>query len=200
MVDSVNIVFEGSGNLRPGFNQLFHPHLARARVRRIRFKLIAGGSRIEAVKNFLIYCSSEPSSLNILLIDSERPVSDTARYINDHLRAHSVWDRNLPCSDEQLHFMVQAMEAWFIADPKTFRARFGQNYNTNSLPHTQNAEAVPPADLIAAIRRGLPQNRRRRGYDKVSDAVELLRLIDVSLVQQHCPYFRRLWKFLENNL
>jgi hypothetical protein len=111
-----------------------------------------------------------------------------------------VWNAGGFCSDEQLHLMVQAMEAWFVADPQSLRRRFGQSYTTGHLPSPQSAETVSAADLLTGIRRGLPQSRRRRGYDKVSDGVELLRLIDVEVVSQHCGHFRRLWAFLDRSI
>lgn len=161
---------------------------------------MAGGPRAETIRDFLRYCSIEPSSLNVLLIDSEGPVTDTDKYIRDSLRSLSVWDGGVSCSDEQLHLMVQAMEAWFVADPQSLSRRFGQNYSTRHLPSPESAETVSAADLLTAIRRGLPQSRRRRGYDKVSDGVELLRLIDQGVVSRHCGHFRRLWAFLDKRI
>ena len=196
----MNIVFEGSSNLRPGFSQLFQSHVNRARAKRLRFKLVAGGPGTETIKDFLRFCSTEPSSLNVLLIDSEGPVTDTIRYISDSIRSLSMWNAGVSCSDEQIHLMVQAMEAWFVADPQSLSRRFGQNYSTRHLPSPESAETVSTADLLTAIRRGLPQSRRRRGYDKVSDGVELLRLIDVEVVSQHCGHFRRLWTFLDSRI
>ena len=196
----MNIVFEGSSDLRSGYSQLFQAHRDRARAKRLRFKLVAGGPRTETIKDFLRFCSTEPSSLNVLLIDSEGPVTDTVRYISDSIRSLSVWNAGGFCSDEQLHLMVQAMEAWFVADPQSLRRHFGRDYNTRALPSPQAAETVSAADLVTAIRRGLPHSRRRRGYDKVSDGVELLRWIDVDIVSQHCVHFRRLWAFLDRSI
>ena len=159
----------------------------------MRFKLIAGGSRTEAVKDFLRSCRSQPSNVNILLIDSEGLVPDTASAIQS-LRAQNFWDGSVACDDDQINFMVQAMEAWFIADSRALIKHF-RDFNINVLPSPQNAESVAPGDLTTAIRKGLRHGGRRR-YDKVTDGVKLLQLIDEVRVSQYCRHFNRLMDYL----
>ena len=192
----VTIHFEGHKGLRGGFHKLFGPHIARARQMRIRFKLIAGGPRTETVADFLRSCRLRPSDLNVLLIDSEGPVPVTEEAIRS-LRAQGWWDRSVTCDDSQINLMVQAMESWFVADPKALVEHFGQDFNTGGLPNPQNAESVAPANLVSAIRRCLPQGRRRRNYDKVADGAKLLGLIDADRVSLYCPHFARLRAFLD---
>ena len=200
MVDQINIYFEGNNDLKPGFRRLFDRHVQRARQRGVKFDLFAGGPRYETVKDFLDSCRHNPSALNILLIDSESAVSDVRRSIRA-LRRHSVWDADVHCEDAQVNFMVQAMEAWFVADRRALASHFGNRYNANALPSPQSAESIAPANLVAAIQRGLPRRgRRRRSYDKVSDGAALLGLIDHATVSRHCPNFRRLMDFLDRQL
>ena len=170
MVDEVNILFEGDSKLRPGFRNLLDRHVERARRQRIRFKLIAGGPGPEAVKDFLRVCRTRPYQLNILIIDSEGPVPNTVHAIRT-LRANSFWDQDVVCDDDQINFMVQAMEAWFIADPEALIKCYGQDFNINLLPNPQNAESTAPSETVAAIHRGL--RRGGRSYDKVSDGTRL---------------------------
>ena len=105
LVADVTVHFEGHPNLRPGFHKLFESHVERAREQRVRFKLIAGGSRTEAIKDFLRSCTAQPSNLNVLLVNSERAVQDTASAIRS-LRAESYWDDSAACSDDQINFVV----------------------------------------------------------------------------------------------
>lgn len=195
MVAEIAIHFEGSSDLKPGFHKLFERHRHRAQRQRVRFKLIAGGSSAETVKDFLRSCVVWPSSLNILLVDSEAPVVNTLSAIQT-LRNESFWDRNVDCGDGQIQLMVQAMEAWFIADPRALTEHFGHNFNVNALPSPQNAEKTPPNELKVAIRSGLLRGHRRREYDKVSDGAKLLQLIEETTVSQYCPHFKRLMDFL----
>lgn len=199
MVAEIAIHFEGSSGLRPGFHKLFERHVRRARRQRFRFKLIAGGSRTETVKGFLWSCAAWPTVLNVLLIDSEAPVAHAASMIRT-LRNESFWDRDVDCGDDQIHLMVQAIEAWFVADQQAFIKYFGRDFNSNALPSPQNAESTSPNELMAAIRNGLRRTQRRRDYDKVSDGLKLLQLIDEDTVSQNCQHFRRLIAFLDQAL
>ena len=135
--------------------------------------------------------------VNILLIDSEGPVPNSVHAIRT-LRASSFWDASVVCDDEQINFMVQVMEAWFIADPRALVRHFGQNFNINRLPNPQNAESTAPSEAVMAIRRGLRGGRR--AYDKVSDGAMLLELIDENAVSLHCAHFRRLMDFLDREV
>ena len=194
MVEEVNIHFEGASDLRPGFRTLLDRHARRARQRRLKFNLIDGGSRVETVKDFLYSCLNRPGGINVLLIDSEDAVSATSDTIRT-LRREGYWNENVRCSDAQIHFMVQAMEAWFVADPIALTTHFGRRFNTNALPSPQNAETVSPQQLKSAIENGLRPLGRRRSYG-VSDGASLLGLIDEAAVGQHCPHFKRLMDFL----
>ena len=189
----------GHKNLKQGLRQLLGEYVTVARVKRIKFNLISAGSRTEAMKDFLRYCRTNPSDLNVLLIDSEGPVNSTAGAIRS-LRSMDLWKSGIACDDNQVHLMVQAMEAWFIADPGALASHFGNAFNTNVLPSPQNAESVAPSELLTLIKRGLSQGRRRRTYDKVSDGMKLLQLVDENTVRANCPHFRRLTDFLSSNI
>lgn len=198
MVGRVVIHFEGSDKLRVGFGKLFENHRERARRNGIRFDMIAGGPNAETVKGFLRSCRLNPSDVNILLIDSEGPAPRAAGAIRA-LRSRSYWDANVaPKEDERINFMVQAMEAWFIADPQTLERHFGNGFGTGNLPNSQNAESISPNRLTDSIDQALRAigGRRRRKYDKVRDGARLLALIDEATVRRNCPSFGRLMDFL----
>ena len=198
MVRRVAIHFEGDKDLRAGFGKLFENHIERARQNRIRFDMIAGGSNAETVRGFLRYCRLNPSDLNVLLIDSEGPAPSAAEAIRA-LRSRSYWDANVaPEEDERVNFMVQAMEAWFIADPQALERHFGNGFGVGSLPNQQNAESISPNGLTDSINQALRAvgGRRRRKYDKVRDGARLLALINEATVRRNCPSFARLTDFL----
>ena len=197
MVSRVVIHFEGAKDLRAGFVDLFGNHIERARQKRIRFDMIAGGSNAETVKDFLRSCRRNPSDLNVLLIDSEGPAPSVAEAIRA-LRSRSYWDANAAPDDGQLNFMVQAMEAWFIADPQAMAGHFGNGFAAGRLPHPQNAESISPNELTDSINQALRSigGRRRKKYDKARDGARLLALIDEATVRQNCPAFGRMTDFL----
>lgn len=198
MVGRVVIHFEGSDKLRVGFGKLFGNHKNRARQNRIHFDMIAGGSNAETVKGFLRSCRLNPSDLNVLLIDSEAPAPSVADELRT-LRSRDYWNASVaPKEDERINFMVQAMEAWFIADPRALASHFGNGFGTGSLPNPQNAESISPNGLTNSINQALRAigGRRRRKYDKVRDGARLLALIDEATVRRNCPSFGRLMDFL----
>lgn len=200
MVEGVNIYFEGDKRLRPGFHRLLAPQINRWRQQHAKFKLIPGGSRGETIKDFLRSCKSQPSDLNVLLIDAEGPVPNATAFVA-RLRSERYWDSEANCEDDQVNFMVQTMEAWFVADQQALVSHFGSRFNANALPSPQNAESIAPSALVDAIQHGLisltHRGRNRRRYDKVADGVKLLGLIDHSTVGRHCPHFKRLIDFLD---
>lgn len=200
MVERITIHFEGDGRLKPGFRKLFERHADRARGNRIRFKVVAGGSNAETVKDFLMSCRRNPSDLNVLLVDSEAPAPNAADAIQQ-LRSRGYWeDANAAVNDGQINFMVQAMEAWFIADPRALARHFGNRFNADGLPSPRNAESISPKDLTDSIDQALRAvgGRRRRKYDKARDGARLLELLDETTVRQNCPNFGRLMDFLSS--
>lgn len=191
MVSRVVIHFEGNGKLKEGFRKLFERRV------KVKFILIAGGSNAETVKDFLRSCRQNPSDLNVLLIDSEGPAQSVSEAMRA-LRSRRYWNANAAPEDERINFMVQAMEAWFIADRNALKRHFGKGFGVGSLPNPQNAESVSPKDLTDSINQALRAigGRRRRKYDKVRDGARLLALIDESTVRRNCPSFGRLMDFL----
>ena len=192
------IHFEGKKDLRPGFRKLFERHVNRAREKRIRFDLISGGSNVETVKDFLRSCRENPSDLNVLLVDSESPAPSAAAAIRA-LRSRSYWDASAAVDDGQINFMVQAMEAWFIADRRALATHFGNRFNADGLPSPRNAESISPQGLTDSITQALRASggwRGRRRYDKARDGARLLELLNEATVRQNCLNFGRLADFL----
>ena len=189
--------FEGDARLKRGFRNLFERHASRARGKRIRFDLISGGSNAETVKDFLKSCRENPSDLNVLLVDSEGPAPSADDAIRA-LRSRRYWDANAAVDDGQINFMVQAMEAWFIADRRALARHFGNQFNANSLPNPRNSETVSPNGLTDSINQALRASGGRRGrrYDKIRDGARRLELLDENAVRQSCPSFGRLTDFL----
>ena len=61
----------------------------------------------------------------ILLIDSEAPVADSSSWEHVRLRPSDGWARPQGASEDRIHLMVQAMEAWFHADKGALREYYG---------------------------------------------------------------------------
>jgi hypothetical protein len=110
---------ETTAGLRAGFVHLFKELYDLAESKGIKILSIMSGSRRDACEDFLMSVESYPDAFNVLLVDSESPVSET----------HTPWEHLRSRKDDQpwilatqgrdddcCHLMVQTMEAWFIAD------------------------------------------------------------------------------------
>lgn len=114
----IAIYMEGGGDgkenraaLRQGMDTFLQPLKEAARNKALPWKLVCCGPRNEAFKRFIDAVNSSADVVNILLVDAEGPVNQSAR---DHLQDRDGW--NLRFIEEYtVHLMVQTMEAWIVA-------------------------------------------------------------------------------------
>jgi len=108
----------------------------------------------------------------------------------------------MDCSDEQCHLMVQAMESWFVADPDKLRQYYGQGFNQNALPGNPIVEEIDRHRLEAALRDAIRNlhNTRKRRYDKIEHARDLLQSVDVAKVRLAAPHCDRLFEVLNRKI
>src|SRR5215211_9552796 len=120
MVTEVRVYIEGGGNnntsrrrVRGGFSSFLNPLRELARQKRLGWNVIVCGPRSEAFEIFKMGSRSHPEAFNVLLVDSEAPVSRPAW---EHLQRQDGWKRPESAGRSQCHLMVQAVEAWIVAD------------------------------------------------------------------------------------
>jgi hypothetical protein len=192
VVTEIRIYVEGGGDskdtkafLREGFSIFLKDLVATARSKRIQWRLVACGSRNAAFDAFNTSVRQNPMSFNVLLVDSEAPVTTTPWA---HLRARDQWNPgNLP--DDHCHLMVQAMEAWFISDIGALTEFYGADFYRNSIPSRANVEQVPKADLEPSLKAATRNTQTQGEYRKIHHASKLLALIDPATVRgasAHC--------------
>ena len=118
---TVKIYVEGGGThnkalqteCRRGFSEL----LKRAGLRGRMPRVVACGGRRMAYENFrTAHENAGPDERPILLVDSEGPIIDENPWEHVRLRSGDGWVRPEGASQDQIHLMVQTMEAWFHAD------------------------------------------------------------------------------------
>ena len=128
-------------------------------------------------------CSKDTNAL--LLIDSEgEDISRLTQSVKSQIG-----------STNSIFFMVQLMEAWFLADRQALSAYYGQGFNANSLPNNPNIEDVLKRDVEADLRNATRQSRKG-AYHKGKHASGLLGWIDPTAVYNACPNFALLVDFL----
>ena len=91
--------------------------------------------------------------------------------------------------------MVQAMEAWIVADPSALARYYGQGFRPAALPKTRNLEEVSKQDLERGLRQATQATGKGR-YHKIKHASDLLKRIDVSTVTSRCDHCKRLFEVL----
>ena len=131
-----------------------------------------------------------------MLKDSEH--ADNGRLIAE-VKSHRDWDSELGADvqDSQLHFMIQVMEAWFLADHRTLRLYYGQRFLENRLPGNPNVEHISKADVLDRLR-DATRNTSKGIYDKTGHAPEILASIDENRVRSASPACSHLFHTLEN--
>ena len=185
MVTEIQIFFEGDKTLLKGFNAFLKPVIDSARQRRTRFQLVSGGSIAETIKDFLDAIQDNPDAFNILLVDSDGP--DNGNLMSS-VKALSTWDNHIGATvqDGQIHFMVQVMESWFLADKDALGRYYGRDFQPNRLPLNKNVEHVPGNDVISGLENATRPTRKGK-YHKTRHAPDLLAQIDAAKVRQAAP-------------
>lgn len=202
MVNEVRIYAEGGGDgkdtkaaIRRGFGEFLRQLRTLARERRIRWNIIACGPRNAAFENFKMALRSHPDAFNVLLVDAERPVNQTAWR---HLQERDGWN---PAGvlDEHCHLMVQMMEAWFVADIDILESFYGNGFRRGVIPARDEVEAIDKAVLETALQNAT-RDSRKGPYHKIRHGSKLLCLIDSQIVRPKAPHCERLFTTLAHKI
>ena len=192
MVADVRIYFEGDPSLRRGFSEFFNSVNGLAR----HPKLIA--ARGTPVRDFMAGVRRNPRSVNVLLMDSEGP--DNGDLIAG-LKARRDWDVSVAQAvvDDQLHFMVQVMETWFLADRDAISAYYGPQLQQGRLPNNPTVETIGKRDVLQSIE-AATRGTQKGTYHKTRHAPQLLAKLNAARVRSAAPACDRLLRFLEQVL
>jgi len=173
MVTELRIYFEGDEKLRPGFHDFFKEIREAARSRRCRFGLVATNGT--PVQDFHDALKTHPNARNVLLLDSDAPFDGS---FTDLCRRKGLD----PSQQDQVFWIVQLMEAWFLADVGALRDYYGSGFQEEALRGNPQVEMVPKADVLSRLKRATTSTRRGE-YHKTKHAPHLLGAIDVALVK-----------------
>ncbi|TVP56694.1 MAG: DUF4276 family protein [Nodularia sp. (in: Bacteria)] len=195
MVKEIRIYIEGGGDgkntkalIRKGFSQF---------LKQFKLNITICGSRNNAFRDFRNALKSYPNAFNILLVDSEAPVTLNSSW--GHLKSRDNWDKPSEVDDSQCHLMVQTMEAWFIADIATLKKFYGKAFLENAIPKTLNVETIDKQNLERSLK-AATRNTSKGEYHKIKHASKLLELLDVNKVRQASPSCDRLFMTLSDKI
>lgn len=192
--DGLRVFVEGGGDnslTRGRCKQAFCTLIQRAGFADRMPKFTACGSRQRAFEMFVTACENGEESL--LLVDSEGPVSHTSPWEHVRTRQGDGWARPKSARDEDLHLMVECMEAWILADVSVLRRKYGQRLRESALPRRRDVEMVPKVELFAAITRATLDCE----YSKGKQAFELLEAVDPKVLRECCPWAERFFAELD---
>jgi Domain of unknown function (DUF4276) len=196
MTKEIRIYIEGGGDgkntkalIRQGFSQLLKPLVELAKSQKIKWNIIICGSRNNAFRDFKNALKSHPEAFNVLLVDAEAPVTIDSPWA--HLKLRDNWDKPAGVDDSHCHLMVQAMEAWFLADIETLKKFYGQGFKESAIPKNSNVETIDKDRLEPSLKTAT-RSTTKGEYQKIKHASKLLELLDVAKVRQASPYCERL--------
>jgi hypothetical protein len=203
-LSAIAIYVEGGGStnatkslLRAGFSVFFREIRELARNKAIQWRIIPCGGRGETYGAFVDAVKKEPEILNILLVDSEEPVSiDASPWCHLAKRQLGGWAKPAGADDRRCHMMVACMEAWFLADPDGLTRHFSGNFDRVKLPTANLAESRTKADITDALKQAT-RNTKAKEYQKIRDGAKLLEKINPVEVRKHCRWCERLFVELE---
>jgi Domain of unknown function (DUF4276) len=166
----IRIYFEGKVALRGGFESFFAELRTTARKSGSTVKLIA------AKDGPSLYRKAErthPEAWNILLQDSEGPAPTQPQ--------------------KDVFWMVELMEAWFLADPDSLADYYARGFRPNAVGDAVDVERVPKAEVLDRLRRATTKTSKGE-YHKVRHAPFLLEKLDPHKVQTRAQHCRQLFE------
>ncbi len=189
MSRKVIVYVEGGGDtralqapLREGFSKLFE----RALGGRFRLRVVACGGRQQAFEDFKRGVRQHRDACCLLLVDSEAQVEAPTKWEHVRRRRGDGWVRPDGVGEAQLHLMVEAMEAWLLADRDALAGYFGQGFNAKKLPQSADLERVEKAVLNKRL--DLATSPSRHGVYRKSDGFALIGRIDPARLRERCPH------------
>jgi hypothetical protein len=132
------------------------------------------------VQAFRIALETHSSAWNVLLLDRED--TDEAEIRNKRLEG---------CDLDSVFWMVQIMEAWFLADVDALRALYKRRFSESALGWNPKVEEIPKPDVMEKLKRVSGGD-----YHKVNHGAKLLELIDPAKVRKAAPNCDRMFRLI----
>jgi hypothetical protein len=192
MVKEITIYVEGGGNdnqrlareCRRGFSEFF-------KKLGIRAKIVACGGRDNAYHRFCI--GLKGNEYCFLLVDSEEPVKDKMD-VWQHVisrEGDTHWKKPNNAKDDHLHFMVECMEAWFMADKQKLADYYGKYFKLNALSKNTSIENISKSSLMESLKKAT-RDTAKKEYSKGEHSFDILSKIDATKVIDNSFYAKRL--------
>jgi hypothetical protein len=198
---TATIYVEGGGDTeytlrrcRQGFSEYCEKIAPRKRC----FAIVACGGRGQTFSRFSTELEkTRRDDLCVLLVDSEGPVN-AGISSKDYLQRHDGW-RFTTSESQRVFLMVQAMEAWFLADRDAMAAYYGRGFRRNDLPgHEREVEGIRKEDLEPSLANATRDVAPKEPYHKTKHGFVLLGLIDPRKVEAGSSHAVAFHEFLRS--
>jgi len=165
-----------NGNLRQGFEKLFAQKLT-GKLPRIKL----GGGKKSVVDQFL---NNNFEGISFLLFDLDAP---------EEKREEDLQKNKLAKQGENVFYMIQEMESWFLSQPDILNEFYGISTTgkkvSEKITLKRPAEIANPKEELKRITNGL---NNKGVYQEIKHAVPLLKLLDATKLENDFPDFKRL--------
>lgn len=156
-------------------------------------RVVACGGRRNAYDSFRTsHDNAGNADFPILLVDGEAPVTEADPWEHVRRRPGDAWQRPGGASSDQLHLMVQAMEAWFHADKQKVQEFYGQGFRLAALSQRPDIDNIPKSDLFDGLKMATTACPTKGEYSKGGHSFAILALIDPAKVRASSPHAGRL--------
>ena len=204
----VKIYIEGGGDqakLKRECRRAFSKFFENAGFRGKMPSVVACGSRNNAYDDFCIAMrNSSNGTVALLLVDSEARVlpqyqREGAFRPWEHLHARDGWDKPAGADDDQVHLMVQCMEAWILADRECLKDFFGSGLRGNVLPTCSEVESIDKRSIYTVLKDATRDTQKGK-YGKGAHSFGIIELINPDKVFRSSKWARRLKAILDEKL
>ena len=180
----MDIYLEGGNHLRNPMKRFLRCAVNPDNPQSVVLDVVPCGSGDRAITRF-----GKARSSSLLLIDSEgEDIATLSSRVAERTRLVDAAGRAF--------FMVQCMEAWFLADRQTLIGYFSDGINQNPISRNHNVEQIAEPD--DGIRDATRRCRKGR-YNKTTHAAALLNQLNPTAVYNACPNFALLVDFLRGD-
>ena len=197
----ITIFVEGGGDTRnqqsacrKGFREFFNKLDIKASI-----TIIACGNGKNTYDDFCIgFKKTKIDEYCLLLVDSEAAIKNSNKWQHfcSYIDAKSIKPNN--AKEEHLHFMVECMEAWFMADKETLANYYGKDFNLNALPKKTDIEKIAKQDLIDGLDNATRKTLKGKySKSKREHSFELLSKISSEKVIKQSLHAKTLYEILK---
>jgi hypothetical protein len=132
---------------------------------------------------------THPEAWNILILDAEGP-DDGRLFGRLSIRV---------ASRENVFFMVQIMESWFLADVETLKNYYGEGFK--AIPRSEDVETVPKRNVYRLLDQATRETKKGKySESKLDHSAALLSRLDVNLVKSASKNCRRIFETVRKKL